>query len=39
MRILELQYGDDYALVSHRPEALRAVLTAAEGAYCRMVIC
>lgn len=36
VRILELQYADDCALVAHTPEALQATLTAAERAYSRM---
>lgn len=36
MRILERQYADDCALVSHTPEDLQAVLDAAVKAYCRM---
>lgn len=35
-RVLELQYADDCALVSHTPQDLQSVLTAAVRAYSRM---
>ncbi|KAJ3606248.1 hypothetical protein NHX12_025768 [Muraenolepis orangiensis] len=35
-RVIELQYADDCALVSHNPQDLQSVLTAAVRAYSRM---
>ncbi|XP_076128077.1 uncharacterized protein LOC143109310 [Alosa pseudoharengus] len=36
VRILELQYADDCALISHSPQGLQSVLDAAVRAYSRM---
>ena len=35
-RIFDLQYADDCALVSHSPQDLKSILTAAVRAYSRM---